>query len=139
MPRTNIEIDDELLVLVMRRYGYHSKEDAVHAALREVAGRPVPPDELSSTRPPIDPEVERRMSWNDDTLMHRPRSGPLEPISFSRRMGGLFLKMGAVAVLVFGVPMFHVLWTPLSVVAALGLMIAGSTLSPSRREQASTE
>ncbi len=139
MPRTNIEIDDELLAIVMRRYGHHTKEEAVHAALREVAARPAPPDELSPTRGSIDPEVERRMSWDEDSLMRRPPTGPIEPTSFSRRMGGLFLKMGAVAVLVFGVPMFHVLWTPLSVVAALGLMIVGSTLSPSSRDQASTE
>ena len=41
MPKTNIEIDDELLALVVRRYGHHTKEDAVHAALREVADRDV--------------------------------------------------------------------------------------------------
>jgi hypothetical protein len=139
MSRTNIEIDDELLAMVTRRYRYHTQEEAVHAALREVAARPAPPNEPSLTRGPIDPEVERRMSWDEDALLHRPPAGLVEPISFSRRMGGLFLKMGAVAVLIFGVPMFHVLWTPLAVIAALGLMIAGSTLSPSRREQGSAD
>ncbi len=142
MPKTNIEIDDELLALVVRRYGHHTKEDAVHAALREVAARPMPLDGPSSPRGSlhVDPEVERRMAWNDDDLMSRvPGRGGLEPVSFGRRMGGLSLKMGAVAVLIFGVPMFHLLWTPLSVLAALGLMIAGSTLSPTRREQGSAD
>jgi Arc/MetJ family transcription regulator len=142
MRRTNVEIDDELLTQVMRRYGHHTPEEAVHAALREVAVRPIPHNELASSRGPVvtDSEVERPMSWNNSALPARAlATGPRNPVSFSRRMGGLFLKMGAVAVLIFGVPMFHILWTPLSVLAALALMIAGSTLSPSNREQAPAE
>jgi Arc/MetJ family transcription regulator len=37
MARTNIDIDDEACVLVMRRYGMSTKRDAVNFALREMA------------------------------------------------------------------------------------------------------
>lgn len=39
--RTNIDIDDERLSLVMRRYGVHTKTEAVDLALRHLAGRPM--------------------------------------------------------------------------------------------------
>lgn len=41
MSRTNIEIDDDLLEIVMRRYGIHTKTEAVDIALRRLAGRPL--------------------------------------------------------------------------------------------------
>ena len=41
MSRTNIDIDDELIVDVMRRYRLSSKREAVDYALREVRGRPM--------------------------------------------------------------------------------------------------
>ncbi len=41
MARTNIVIDDELIELVMRRYGVHTKTEAVDLALRHLAGRPM--------------------------------------------------------------------------------------------------
>lgn len=41
MARTNIEIDDERLRLVMRRYGVHTKTEAVDLALRHLAGQPM--------------------------------------------------------------------------------------------------
>ena len=41
MARTNIEIDDELVVKVMRRYGLNSKRAAVDLALRRLAGEPL--------------------------------------------------------------------------------------------------
>ena len=41
MARTNIEIDDELVVKVMRRYGLNSKRAAVDLALRRLAGDPL--------------------------------------------------------------------------------------------------
>mgnify|MGYP000535104676 CR=1 FL=1 len=41
MARTNIEIDDERLDLVMRRYGVHTKTEAVDLALRHLAGQPM--------------------------------------------------------------------------------------------------
>ncbi|MGH9120185.1 MAG: type II toxin-antitoxin system VapB family antitoxin [Acidimicrobiales bacterium] len=40
MGRTNIEIDDELVSKVMRRYGLRSKRAAVDLALRRLAGAP---------------------------------------------------------------------------------------------------
>jgi Arc/MetJ family transcription regulator len=39
MVRTNIDIDDELVALVMRRYNVSTKRDAVDLALRELVGR----------------------------------------------------------------------------------------------------
>jgi len=41
MSRTNIDLDDERLALVMRRYGVHTKTDAVDLALRHLAGQPM--------------------------------------------------------------------------------------------------
>ena len=41
MSRTNIDIDDEHLGLVMRRYGVHTKTEAVDMALRHLAGQPM--------------------------------------------------------------------------------------------------
>ncbi len=41
MARTNIEIDDELVVKVMQRYGLSSKRAAVDLALRRLAGEPL--------------------------------------------------------------------------------------------------
>lgn len=38
MTRTNIEIDDELIARVMRKYGLKTKREAVHFALEEAAG-----------------------------------------------------------------------------------------------------
>jgi Arc/MetJ family transcription regulator len=37
MSRTNIEIDDELIKCVMRRYGLRTKREAVDFALRQIA------------------------------------------------------------------------------------------------------
>ena len=41
MARTNIEIDDDLVSTVMRRYGLPSKRAAVDLALRRLAGEPL--------------------------------------------------------------------------------------------------
>jgi len=41
MARTNIEIDDKTLDVVMRRYGIHTKTEAVDLALRRLAGEPM--------------------------------------------------------------------------------------------------
>ena len=43
--RTNIDIDDELVSKVMRRYGLTSKRAAVDLALRRLAGEPLSRDE----------------------------------------------------------------------------------------------
>ncbi len=45
MVRTNIEIDDELVSKVMRRYGLTSKRAAVDLALRRLAGEPLSREE----------------------------------------------------------------------------------------------
>lgn len=37
MARTNIDIDDTACTVVMRRYGLHTKREAVNFALRELA------------------------------------------------------------------------------------------------------
>jgi Arc/MetJ family transcription regulator len=39
--RTNVEIDDDVLVAVMRRYRLATKTEAVDLALRRLAGRPM--------------------------------------------------------------------------------------------------
>jgi len=46
MSRTNIEIDDELIERVMRRYRLPTKRAAVDYALRSLAGEPMKRDEL---------------------------------------------------------------------------------------------
>jgi Arc/MetJ family transcription regulator len=45
MSRTNIDIDDELIERVMRRYRLPSKRAAVELALRRLAGDPMSRDE----------------------------------------------------------------------------------------------
>ena len=45
MSRTNIEIDDELVSLVMRRYHVNTKREAVDLALRELVGRALTTEE----------------------------------------------------------------------------------------------
>jgi Arc/MetJ family transcription regulator len=41
MGRTNIELDDELVAEVMRRYGVKTKREAVDLALRRLVGTPL--------------------------------------------------------------------------------------------------
>jgi Arc/MetJ family transcription regulator len=55
--RTNIEIDEELVTAVMRRYDLKTKKDAVDLALRRTVGTPL-------TREFLD-EVEG-MGWGAD-------------------------------------------------------------------------
>lgn len=43
--RTNIDINDELVEIVMVRYQLRTKRDAVDYALRRVAGQPMTKDE----------------------------------------------------------------------------------------------
>jgi Arc/MetJ family transcription regulator len=50
MARTNIEIDDELVEQVMRRYGLSTKRAAVDLALRRLALEPMTRDEALSLR-----------------------------------------------------------------------------------------
>ena len=45
MARTNIDIDQELLKIVMQRYGLHTKREAVELALRRLVGEPMTTEE----------------------------------------------------------------------------------------------
>lgn len=44
MTRTNIDIDDDLVAEVIRKYALSSKREAVDLALRKAAGSPITPD-----------------------------------------------------------------------------------------------
>ncbi len=57
MTRTNIEIDDELVTRVMKRYELRTKKEAVDLALREVAGTPLTREFLDSVE---------GMGWDGD-------------------------------------------------------------------------
>ena len=48
--RTNLEIDDEALAVVMRRYRLATKTEAVDLALRRLAGRPMTREEALAMR-----------------------------------------------------------------------------------------
>lgn len=48
MSRTNIDIDDELVAEVMRRYGLRTKREAVDLALRRLVGPRLSPEFLAS-------------------------------------------------------------------------------------------
>ena len=48
--RTNIEIDEQLVVRVMRRYGLRTKRAAVELALRRLDVEPMSRDEALSIR-----------------------------------------------------------------------------------------
>ena len=48
--RTNIDIDDNLLAMVMRRYGVHTKREAVELALRRLVGEPLTIEEALAMR-----------------------------------------------------------------------------------------
>ncbi|HEX6232916.1 MAG TPA: type II toxin-antitoxin system VapB family antitoxin [Jiangellaceae bacterium] len=50
MARTNIELDDELVAEVMRRYGIATKREAVDLALRRLVGVPLTKDFLLGLR-----------------------------------------------------------------------------------------
>ena len=48
--RTNIEIEDEYVQVIMRRYGTRTKTDVVDLALRSLAGRPMTDAEALAMR-----------------------------------------------------------------------------------------
>ena len=48
--RTNIEIEDTYLQVVMDRYGLRTKTEAVELALRHLAGQPMTPEEALAMR-----------------------------------------------------------------------------------------
>ncbi len=67
MSRTNIELDDELVAEVMRRYGVSTKREAVDLALRRLVGVPLKREFLQSLR---------GIGWEGD--LHEIRSGEIE-------------------------------------------------------------
>lgn len=50
MSRTNIDLDDDAVALVMRRYHLATKRDAVNFALRALAAEPLPLDQARALR-----------------------------------------------------------------------------------------
>jgi len=48
--RTNIEIDDEDVGVIMDRYGVHTKTEAVALALRHLAGQPMTREQALALR-----------------------------------------------------------------------------------------
>lgn len=48
--RTNIEIDDSYVQVIIRRYGLRTKTEAVDLALRHLAGQPMTRDEALAMR-----------------------------------------------------------------------------------------
>lgn len=59
--RTNIEIEDTYVQIIMDRYGVRTKTEAVDLALRQLAGQPMTRDEALAMRglhaimePPVD-------------------------------------------------------------------------------------
>lgn len=50
MSRTNIDINDDLLDIVMRRFGVRTKTEAVDIALRHLSGQPMTIDQALQMR-----------------------------------------------------------------------------------------
>ena len=50
MARTNVDVDDELVARVMRRYGLQTKRAAIDLALRRIDLEPMSRDEALSMR-----------------------------------------------------------------------------------------
>jgi Arc/MetJ family transcription regulator len=50
MSRTNIDIDEDACLVVMRRYQFATKRDAVNFALRSLAGEPLSLDKARHLR-----------------------------------------------------------------------------------------
>jgi Arc/MetJ family transcription regulator len=48
--RTNIEIEDEYVRLIMDRFGVHTKTEAVDLALRHLAGQPMTREQALTMR-----------------------------------------------------------------------------------------
>lgn len=48
--RTNIEIEDDDVRVIMNRYGVHTKTEAVALALRHLAGQPMTREQALSLR-----------------------------------------------------------------------------------------
>jgi Arc/MetJ family transcription regulator len=50
MARTNIDLDEDLVREVMQRYGFKTKREAVHSALRRLAPTPMTREEALAMR-----------------------------------------------------------------------------------------
>ena len=50
MARTNIDLDEDLVKEVMERYGFKTKREAVHSALRRLAPAPMTREEALAMR-----------------------------------------------------------------------------------------
>ena len=50
MGRTNIDLDEDLINEVMSRYGFRTKREAVHSALRRLAPSPMSREEALAMR-----------------------------------------------------------------------------------------
>lgn len=48
--RTNIELEDDYLRVIMDRYGIHTKTEAVELALRHLAGQPMTREQALAMR-----------------------------------------------------------------------------------------
>ena len=59
MTRTNVDIDDDLIGNVMRRYGIRSKREAVDFALRRLYRKPLTTEEMLALE---------GTGWGDDGL-----------------------------------------------------------------------
>jgi len=70
MARTNIDIDDELIERVMRRYRLPSKRAAVELALRRLAGEPMSRDEALAME---------GVGWSGDLAELRAPDAPAAP------------------------------------------------------------
>ncbi|HCB06971.1 MAG TPA: type II toxin-antitoxin system VapB family antitoxin [Nocardioides sp.] len=69
MARTNIDLDDELVAEVMRRYHVTTKKDAVDLALRRLVGEPLIREFLLSLE---------GMGWDGDLEAMRSPDSALE-------------------------------------------------------------
>ncbi len=69
MSRTNIDIDDELIADVMRRFGYKTKREAVNASLRALYVEPMTRSQML--------EMEG-IGWDGDLDAMRGRTSPTD-------------------------------------------------------------
>ncbi len=69
MGRTNIELDDELVAEVMRRYQIKTKREAVDYALRRLVGVPLTREFFESLR---------GIGWDGDLEAMRAGDAPVE-------------------------------------------------------------
>ena len=67
MARTNIDLDDDLVAEVMRRFGLTTKKDAVDLALRRLVGPRLSPEFLADLE---------GTGWDGDLDEMRGASGP---------------------------------------------------------------